>query len=112
MRMRWLLIALLGACSAPAPHDVRATPPPTAPQDAGAATTSGAPADAARPLDAPSAPQCPQKPRPAGCPATEPNVNHPCSPKGIECTYAPGCCPIVYVCDKTGHFEARFSRCE
>lgn len=49
---------------------------------------------------------------PKGCPATPPNVNHPCSPKGIECTYVAGCCPSpVYVCDKHGHFEARFMRC-
>ncbi len=71
------------------------------------------PADAARLPDAqPDAPKCPQQVNPKGCPAEQPNVNHPCSPKGVECTYEPGCCPPLYVCNKTGHFEARFQSCD
>ena len=115
--MRMLLVCVLVACSSspPAHHGERSTQTPTttnrpAPlMDAGA----GRPPDARAPRDAAiDARSCPARPQPKGCPAKEPNVNHPCKPKGIECTYAAGCCPIVYACDKTGHFEARFSRCD
>ena len=49
-------------------------------------------------------------PNPAGCPATEPNVNRPCDADGVHCTYGTSCCPPVYVCTN-GAFEAWFTSC-
>ena len=130
--MRWsfgaaaLALVIIVACSSrssrpAAPAPAPAAGPPSAPaakpvppaRDAAApvhaqGSGSAAPASAVQTADT----SCPLKPLPKGCPATPPNVNHPCSPKGIECTYVAGCCPSpVYVCDKHGHFEARFTRC-
>jgi hypothetical protein len=53
---------------------------------------------------------CTQPPNPAGCPATEPNVNRPCDAEGVHCVYGTSCCPPVYVCNN-GAFEAWFTRC-
>jgi hypothetical protein len=58
----------------------------------------------------PARPQCVQPPNPAGCPATEPNVNRPCDAEGVHCVYGTSCCPFVYVCT-SGAFEAWFSSC-
>ena len=130
MRMRtkqttrsWLLLlSLVAACgSSPAAQHPPATVPASSTvtrADTGAAAEAPRQAEPTPPSltdqaeSAPSAPTCPQKPLPKGCPATAPNVNHPCSHKGLECTYAPGCCPSpVYVCNASRHFEARFTRC-
>jgi len=93
--MRVAVFALfVVACSSPAPQRSSGSRP------------------RATPARAEATPACAPKPQPKACPATEPNINHPCSPKGIECTYAAGCCPPVYVCNKTGHFEARFTSCK
>jgi hypothetical protein len=108
--MRWVAV-LLVACSSSSPPPAHAVPvPPPVVQP---------PPDAARPIDAarhpdapPDAPKCPLQPNPPKCPAEQPNVNHPCTPKGIECIYEPGCCPPIYVCNKTGHFEAHFQSCD
>lgn len=54
--------------------------------------------------------QCTQPPNPAGCPATEPNVNRPCDAEGVQCVYGTSCCPFVYVCNN-GAFEAWFTSC-
>jgi hypothetical protein len=119
-----LLLVVTVACRSSKP-DSRApvTPAQTAPVADPAAPVADpaaepprttAPAEPAPPpalVAKPEPAACPPKVRPAKCPATEPNVNRPCSPKGIECTYAPGCCPPVYVCNKNGRFEARFTRC-
>jgi hypothetical protein len=101
-----LSICALAACSSspktskPAAHEARPAAHQDKPPAHETAPTAHEPAS------------CPQKPLPKGCPASEPNVNHPCSRKGIECTYAPGCCPSpVYVCNASLHFEARFTRC-
>lgn len=56
-------------------------------------------------------PRCTQPPNPAGCPATEPNVNRPCDAEGAHCVYGTSCCPPVYVCNG-GVFEARFTHCD
>ena len=120
-----LLVVVVACRSAP---DQRAPAAPSPQTSPGAGTLpAGEPSpppalpDAAEPVvQPPEAPALATKPEPAACaprtqpakcPATEPNVNRPCSPKGIECTYAPGCCPPVYVCNKKGRFEAHFTRC-
>lgn len=59
---------------------------------------------------APVGPQCVQPPNPAGCPATEPNINRPCDAEGARCVYGTSCCPPLYVCTD-GAFEAWFSHC-
>lgn len=58
----------------------------------------------------PDRPQCTQPPNPAGCPATQPNVNRPCDAEGVHCVYGTSCCPPVYVCNN-GAFEAWFKSC-
>ena len=58
----------------------------------------------------PDKPRCTQPPNPAGCPATEPNVNRPCDAEGVHCIYGTSCCPFVYVCNG-GVFEAWFTSC-
>ncbi|HEY5946899.1 MAG TPA: hypothetical protein VIV40_15455 [Kofleriaceae bacterium] len=95
----------------PAPS--RRAPPPEATVPAQPAAAPAPPTPVVKQPVAQSTvePSCPPKVQPKGCPATQPNVNHPCSPKGMECTYAAGCCPPVFACNKTGHFEARFTRC-
>ncbi len=55
-------------------------------------------------------PRCTPPKNPAGCPATEPNVNRPCDAEGVHCIYGTSCCPFTYVC-KDGAFEAWFSSC-
>ncbi len=54
--------------------------------------------------------RCVPPPNPAGCPATEPNINRPCDADGVRCVYGPSCCPPVYVCNE-GAFEAWFTSC-
>ncbi len=61
-------------------------------------------------IPAPVRPRCTQPPNPAGCPATEPNVNRPCDADGVHCVYGTSCCPPVYVCND-GAFEAWFTSC-
>ena len=59
---------------------------------------------------APVGPQCVPPPNPAGCPATEPNINRPCDTEGARCVYGTSCCPPLYVCTD-GAFEAWLSHC-
>ncbi len=59
----------------------------------------------------PVRPRCTQPANPAGCPATEPNINHPCDIEGVHCVYGTSCCPPIYVCTD-GAFEAWFSHCQ
>ncbi|MEP6860656.1 MAG: hypothetical protein ABJE66_08560 [Deltaproteobacteria bacterium] len=54
---------------------------------------------------------CTQPANPAGCPAKEPNINHPCDAEGVHCVYGASCCPPVYVCNDHV-FEAWFTHCQ
>jgi hypothetical protein len=120
-----VIALIVVACSSKSPGPA-APSGGTSAQTEPSAPASVAPTETARPAAPPAAiaeapsksppvtseASCPAKPLPKGCPVTAPNVNHPCSSKGIECTYVPGCCPSpVYVCNKKGRFEARFTRC-
>lgn len=58
----------------------------------------------------PVRPRCTHPANPGGCPALEPNINHPCDAEGVHCVYGPSCCPPVYVCNE-GVFEAWFTHC-
>ncbi|HLL25769.1 MAG TPA: hypothetical protein VK427_26710 [Kofleriaceae bacterium] len=60
-------------------------------------------------VPSPGRPRC-LPANPAGCPATEPNVNRPCDAEGARCVYGPSCCPPIYVCNN-GVFEAWFTTC-
>src|SRR5687768_17534613 len=98
---RAALLAAVFACRSASPEQRAPQTPPSqttaAPDTSPAAepARSPVPPDAGVPVQplTPSAkteaPTCPPRTQPAKCPATEPNVNRPCSPKGIECTYAP-----------------------
>jgi hypothetical protein len=101
MGNRWLLVVVLG-CSSPKHEPVRdPMSVPVAPRT-----------DPTRVPVAPHEKQaCAPRSQPKACPATEPNINHPCAPKGLQCTYGPSCCPPVYVCNSAGLFEARFVHC-
>jgi len=117
--MRLALAAVLAtSCGGPKTQppepaaSTAAAPEPATPRPSDAA--SDVP-DAA--IDAPAAvvvvppPTCSGTPNPKGCPATEPNINRPCSTKGVECSYSARCCGVpLYVCTKN-HFEARFIGC-
>jgi len=59
---------------------------------------------------APVGRQCIQRRNPAGCPATEPNINRPCDAEGVQCVYGTSCCPPMYVCTD-GAFEAWLTHC-
>jgi hypothetical protein len=123
MNQRWLL-AVAFACSstkhepqqpapgydptnvpvAPAPNPTRV---PVAPDPDPTKVPVAPPPSHA---DHPAASACPRS-QPKACPATEPNVNHPCTTKGLQCTYGSGCCPPIYECNSAGVFEAHFRRC-
>jgi outer membrane biosynthesis protein TonB len=62
------------------------------------------------PVVSPPVKRCTQRPNPAGCPASEPNINRPCDADGVQCVYGTSCCPPVYVCNN-GAFEAWFTSC-
>jgi hypothetical protein len=114
MEKRWLVVVAF-ACSStrhephePAPaHGYDPTTVPVAPAPD---PTKVPVAPPPRPIDHPAAAACPRT-QPKACPATEPNVNHPCTTKGLQCTYGSGCCPPIYVCNGAGVFEAHFTHC-
>ena len=113
----WRVILLLAACHStpkqqpkPEPQRESQPEPKSEPRPEPKPEPPPEPPHAAK--QEPAASKCPRKPQPDACPASEPNINHPCKPKGLACTYAEGCCPPVYVCNKTGHFEARFTSCK
>lgn len=105
--MRWMLVVML-ACSSPKHEPVR--DPMSVPVAPASDPTKVPVAPKETPLSHPVAPACAPPVLAKGCPATEPNVNQPCAPKGLQCSYGPSCCPPVYVCNK-GVFEAHFTRC-
>lgn len=135
MRIAFLALVAVAACgsSKPAQGNASASDPQVAPGGASEPVTPAAPnsdgpgpkaeaTPAAPRSDAtpaapkveptPAAPKaaCAAKPNPAGCPATEPNINARCKKNGLECTYGTSCCPPLYVCNKL-KFEARFQSC-
>jgi hypothetical protein len=90
----------------PLPKPTRPAPEPTRPVPEPTPT----PVISTPVIPTPGRRQCTQPPNPAGCPATEPNVNRPCDAEGVQCVYGTSCCPFVYVCNK-GAFEAWFTSC-
>lgn len=103
-------IVVLDAAPTPKRHVAKPTPRPTAtrptPKPAPGSSSWGIPT-----LVIPAPVRgCTQPPNPAGCPATEPNINRPCDADGVHCVYGRSCCPFVYVCNN-GAFEAWFTHC-
>jgi len=93
--------------AAPAPHRPAPKPTPKRPAPKPVIPKPVIPKPVIPP---PVRPRCTQPPNPAGCPATEPNVNRPCDVDGVHCVYGASCCPPVYVCNN-GAFEAWFTSC-
>ena len=98
-----------------APLPKKPTPQRTATKIAPKSTPPAVPASViptpATPVPlAPVGRQCVQPPNPAGCPATEPNINRPCDAEGARCVYGTSCCPPMYVCTD-GAFEAWLTHC-
>jgi hypothetical protein len=105
MGKRWLIVVVV-ACSSPK-HEPRE---PARDYDPTSVPVAPKPDPTSVPV-AP-APACAPRSQPKACPATEPNINHPCSPKGLQCTYGTSCCPPIYVCNGAGVFEAQFVHCK
>jgi hypothetical protein len=116
MHVKCCLLAVVVACSStkherrePAP--ARGFDPTSVPVAPAQDPTSVPVAPAPRPVAHPAAGACAPRSQPKACPATQPNINHPCATKGLQCTYGASCCPPVYVCNSAGVFEARFVHC-
>ena len=101
-------LVIVDAAPPPKPRAPKHTPKPTRPPTKPPTKVEPVMPTPMTPL--PVRPRCTHPANPGGCPALEPNINHPCDAEGVHCVYGPSCCPPVYVCNE-GVFEAWFTHC-